>query len=59
MPPIENVTLPVMVPVVVELTAAVNVVVPPGATEAGAAVSVVEVTAEPVTHSVVLPVEAV
>jgi hypothetical protein len=57
-PPIEKVTVPVRVPGTVELTTAVNAVVPPGATRGGAAVSIVVVTAEPVTHSEVLQVEA-
>jgi hypothetical protein len=54
--PIENVTLPVMVPAVVELTDATNSVVSPIVTEAGAAVSVVVVIASAAIG--VLPVEA-
>jgi hypothetical protein len=56
--PIAKVTIPVSVPGTAELTDAVNAVVPPGATEAGAAVSVVAVTAVPVTDTVVLAIEA-
>jgi hypothetical protein len=53
--PIEKVTLPAMLPPVVELTAATNSVVPLNVAQAGAAVSVVVVAAS--TVSGVLPVD--
>jgi hypothetical protein len=55
--PSENVTLPVTIPVVVEVTDATSSVVPASVTTAGTAVSDVEVTAEPVTDTVALLVE--
>jgi hypothetical protein len=57
MPPRENVTFPATVPGVVEVTDAVNEVVPASVTHAGVAVRTVAVTAEPVTVIVVLTVE--
>jgi hypothetical protein len=55
--PIEKVTVPAIVPDAVELTDATNSVAPPRVNEAGAAVSVVVVTAGPATVSAVLPLE--
>jgi hypothetical protein len=56
--PIAKVTVPVMVPGMVELTEAVSPIVPPSVAEVGEAVTVVVVAAGPGTVSVVLPIEA-